>query len=1112
MRASQLLTAVLLFCLLLPSAAAELKVGLATGNFTPRRNIPLGGYGDRFGKLSKGVHDPVKVRVLYITDGKQRLAWATLDLVGISAEFHRDVTAALPARLGLKRRNLLLAATHTHCGPGGMTKNRYFQIAMGFFDKRLYRSIVKHTVRAIAAAFDDAKPARIGFGSIKTQGLTRNRRTRGGQTDPELSVIKVTDSKGKLRAVLANLAAHPTILGGKNMKVSAGWPGAFCAALEQRYPGVTAIFTNGAEGDQSPRAPSASTRFGRVAKYGQKVAGIVADNLAAIETSSDLPLLIDFKVPALPPTFAKPLGRDRAPLQRIRLGKMMLLTIPGELVVSVGLRLKQQLRKLGFKPMIVGLANDHLGYIVDRRLYIGGGYESMMNFFGPEMDRWFIRHHLLDLLPAQQQAAFKAERDPQRLMQGAARGTKGGLTRVTLSGHPYQLGFQHGRLLAKEIKAVLAALAKQLPKKLRPLLVKSKQVPTPIKFLLLPKVRELALPALCIVSRKMHAWLAPGQMDEMLGLSHGAGVSYEEIFLLNVLPTLIDHPDPEALIKGAMGCTNAVLLAPSVIHGRNFDWGLMRGALVGRTVVFSTRPRQGQRLLSVGYPGMIGVFSAVNSAGLSFGWESVPAAKDSRTDGASVLLLLRQVAQQATTLEQAVSLLRRARGTLGYHYTITDGKTGRVLECSATQVLERKPVGSLLLGSDPARAAHAKLPSATPSGKARYNRLKQTATGAASTERMFALLSDRQGGVLNGETLHQAVMAPARRELWVRAGAFDGKPVRFRLDDKPAVTPKAKAKPKPKPQAKPRPRKGPLSYKDIAELKPDLKLFDPGNAPFKVSKKRLGSFPYRSYRIEFPSSFKSPHACNNTVYGFYYVPRRKAKGAVILLPIWKGPDIILEKTVAVYLTMMGFKVFIMPHAYQFERSPKGVRSGSYTISTDLVRTRNAFIQTVQDARRAATWLLRDEGVKNLAVMGISLGGIMSSLVYSIDKRFKAASLILGGGDLGGLMFRSKETRRIKREAARQKATVAQVRHALRAIEPLTWAEKSRGAGVFMINGTKDTSVLPENAKALASAYGIRPYWIPTGHYDGFTYILRMLRKSASHMQKQFAEASKTKKH
>jgi hypothetical protein len=75
-------------------------------------------------------------------------------------------------------------------------------------------------------------------------------------------------------------------------------------------------------------------------------------------------------------------GRD-VPFQAIRIDDAVLLGVPGEPLTAVGLDLKARARALGFaRPVVVGLANDHVGYIADPIEYDLGGYEAMMTFFG----------------------------------------------------------------------------------------------------------------------------------------------------------------------------------------------------------------------------------------------------------------------------------------------------------------------------------------------------------------------------------------------------------------------------------------------------------------------------------------------------------------------------------------------------------------------------------------------------------------------------------------------------------------------------------------------------------------------------------------------------------
>ena len=58
-------------------------------------------------------------------------------------------------------------------------------------------------------------------------------------------------------------------------------------------------------------------------------------------------------------------------------------------------------------------------------------------------------------------------------------------------------------------------------------------------------------------------------------------------------------------------------------------------------------------------------------------------------------------------------------------------------------------------------------------------------------------------------------------------------------------------------------------------------------------------------------------------------------------------------------------------------------------------------QGVCDVRRALRWLAARPEVDadRLGVTGISLGGIVSSLVVSVDPRVRSGALLLAGGDL-----------------------------------------------------------------------------------------------------------------
>jgi hypothetical protein len=101
-----------------------------------------------------------------------------------------------------------------------------------------------------------------------------NRNRRGNQTvDQDLTVTRIDLINGKPLAVLVNWTAHPTIMDEKDMLVSGGWPGYLQRELEEWIGNeVTAMYYNGAEGDQSPIPPKGASHYEQAESYGRRIA------------------------------------------------------------------------------------------------------------------------------------------------------------------------------------------------------------------------------------------------------------------------------------------------------------------------------------------------------------------------------------------------------------------------------------------------------------------------------------------------------------------------------------------------------------------------------------------------------------------------------------------------------------------------------------------------------------------------------------------------------------------------------------------------------------------------------------------------------------------------
>ena len=99
---------------------SELRVGYGERVITPPLGVDLSGYGFYLGRRAESVLDDLKARAVFLESGGQRLILISCDVIGFTVEDADNLRAKITASLGLPRKDILLAATHTHCGPATM--------------------------------------------------------------------------------------------------------------------------------------------------------------------------------------------------------------------------------------------------------------------------------------------------------------------------------------------------------------------------------------------------------------------------------------------------------------------------------------------------------------------------------------------------------------------------------------------------------------------------------------------------------------------------------------------------------------------------------------------------------------------------------------------------------------------------------------------------------------------------------------------------------------------------------------------------------------------------------------------------------------------------------
>ncbi|MHC4861013.1 MAG: C45 family autoproteolytic acyltransferase/hydrolase, partial [Planctomycetota bacterium] len=532
-------------------------------------------------------------------------------------------------------------------------------------------------------------------------------------------------------------------------------------------------------------------------------------------------------------------------------------------------------------------------------------------------------------------------------------------------------------------------------------------------------------------------------------------------------------------------CTNAVLVGPASRDGRlllarNLDWG-MTEILPKFATVTLYEPDRGHPFLSVGWAGMSGTLTALNAAGIAVTEESVAEPKDTDLEGVPIMLLLRDAVQRSGTLDEAVRRVRDASGTCGYHVTIASGRerSARVVEVSGTKAAVRSPRDGVLLGC----AAGGR---SDRSSERRYGWLRErlaARSGPLGAKGLLDLFRSPEGGLANDGTLHSVLMVPETGTMLVAQGRVPATAGPYRLLDlRREARGRASAPPPP-----------PAEVEPLASPTPRSK--------------------HRVDRVWFASPRPSGVPENDRFPVEHYVPEGQAAGAVVVLPIWKGGHPIAERIVAAHLARRGYQAAIVPLAWQFRRAPRGVRSGSYTVSSDLDRTRAALEQSLADALAVVGWLRARDDVRGgrVGVLGISLGAHIAAVAYRRDPRLRAAVLVMAGGDPASIVWAgSRETRRMKRELLARGVTLEELREYFVPMDPAASLDAPafpgfpRHRGVLMMNGTKDRVIPPENARLLHESLG-RPEirWLAANHYSMALRIHEVLARTDRHLDRIF---------
>ena len=367
--------------------AGPLTAGAAALPLPTPPGIPIGGY-PRFRYASEGMEDQPMARALVLSEPGLSVALASVDVLLVPAALRRKVEARL-GDLGLDA--VLVAATHTHSGPGGFWDDALgSRFGTGPYEPALEDALAGRIADAVRAAAASRAPATVSVAGSRREDLVRNR--DGGARGGQLLAIRVERPGGEVLGQVVVFPAHATTRASRDRLLSGDWPG----TLARELPGVT-VFMQGAEGDQTWVLPAPQTGPPHLA-YGRLVADEVrrlpyppgdgAPELAAAAAEVSLPAPSFGAVPAFLDRLLSNLLwnwlPERTGVVALRIGPATLLAVPAEPGEAVGTTWRSA---LGPGAEVVSLVGDYVGYVETPEGVRARTGEAKRTYLGPELAR-----------------------------------------------------------------------------------------------------------------------------------------------------------------------------------------------------------------------------------------------------------------------------------------------------------------------------------------------------------------------------------------------------------------------------------------------------------------------------------------------------------------------------------------------------------------------------------------------------------------------------------------------------------------------------------------------------------------------------------------------------
>ena len=417
------IVSVIVIAIFIPHLRAQpLHVGFGETNVTPdpaKNAVYLAGFGKN--RKATKIHDPLMARAVVMKHDAKKIAIVSVDVVGLFNDVAQSVRKQLPGF-----EYVLVSSTHNHEGPDTMGLWGPNLFASGI-DADYMKQLEVGIVAAIKQADKNTEPVHARIGTAKGPELLHDGREPYVKHD-DLVALRFESDKQKTIGIVVQWNCHPETLSSKNTEISADYVGYTVAYLQKKYSCPVVYLTGTVGGlmtslhvevkDDAGKALADGT-FEKTERYGLLVGKLADKALADAKAVKLTPFEVRTKSLFMPidntfyvagfglgvlkrdaylwkgdPLKAEPIGAKFDPKTRmciksevgwLKLGDLEIAAIPGEIYPELVLSKVQDPADTGadfpdaaIEPgiyaqmkskhrMIVGLANDEIGYILPKR-------------------------------------------------------------------------------------------------------------------------------------------------------------------------------------------------------------------------------------------------------------------------------------------------------------------------------------------------------------------------------------------------------------------------------------------------------------------------------------------------------------------------------------------------------------------------------------------------------------------------------------------------------------------------------------------------------------------------------------------------------------------------